>query len=486
MQHKPDIRRSPEDSDREAFLSGTASWLDGERDAKRRRRLSPQNCAAALILIDVLAIAGAGATALDVSESFGARLIAHANMRSLALALVVTLYLLIAYFADVYDERRIFAARRGTIRAAVSVLATFAFAVLVGVAAGRLALASLEALFIWGSSALLIVTAVKFIVLHQIAAAVQSGRIYVTRVLTIGVGCDPVEAADIARRSGNRARATHAVRVECIGDLADLSEVVALCDIDRVYVSSTLAEAALIPSRLRLLQRFSCEAFVAPDDRRIAAAPKGAIDSSDYIATTIIDIPIDRWRLWSKRLQDILIATTALALAAPLLLALALAIRIESPGPVLTRRHGASDGRSRCEFWMFRSTQMGDARVTRVGRLMRRTSLDRLPLFLNVLQGRLSIVGPRPYWADGAPPDDPLTELSTRYAASHRVNPGLTGLAQVEGFRGELECATDVNRRVALDWAYIEKRSIWLDLQIMMRTIAIVVTDCVADRCAAP
>jgi polysaccharide biosynthesis protein PslA len=262
-------------------------------------------------------------------------------------------------------------------------------------------------------------------------------------------------------------------------------------------VTAALSCAPEIPRRLRLLKSVSCEVCVSPNDRETIGASLDKPEAPDYVAMTVIDIPFDQWRLWFKRLQDIVIATLVLILAAPLLLLLAAAIKLESPGPVLSRRRVACDDRPSSELWTFRSTAApwtdaeraaGGAhdpcRVTRVGKLMRRASLDRAPLFLNVLQGGLSIVGPRPHWAPGASRGDDLHGLSARYAASHRVNPGLTGLAQVEGFRGELDCAIDIDRRAALDWAYVERRSMWLDFAIMIRTIGIVIGDCVAGRCA--
>jgi putative colanic acid biosynthesis UDP-glucose lipid carrier transferase len=445
------------------------------------RRVSPQTCAAALILIDLAAIAGIGAPALRYGEIFGGRL------ELLALAPIAALYVLFAYLARVHTQKRIFDARHMLWRTAIGILLTFALVAFIALGTASLTLHSLARLAAWGGSAFLVAALCRYLVLRRIAKAFQAGRAYVWRVLSVGVRHEPIAGDEIALRNRRRTRTTHVVRVENIEDLGDLSDVVARHEIDRIYVTSDLSAAADIPNRLQLLHEATFEVFVPPVGERAGGAQTEAGNGHDFPAVTVIDVPLDLWRLWLKRLQDLFIAALVLILAAPLLLALAAAIKVDSRGPILSRcrrtRHGGAD----CELWTFRSThaEAADRRMTSVGRFMLRTSLDRLPLFFNVLQGRLSIVGPRPYWADMGE-TDALSTLSARYAASHRVNPGLTGLAQVEGLRGEQECALHINRRVALDWAYIEKRSIWLDLTIMTRTVAIVVRDCLTGACAAP
>jgi polysaccharide biosynthesis protein PslA len=467
---------------------------DGCDERKSGRRISPQNCAAAFICVDVLAIIGLGKPAMEIGAVFGRRL---AACEMLVLALIVALYIAFAYAARVYDERRVFDLRPMLGRAAIGMSLTFGLIFIVGFSTHRLAPHSALGFFGWAGLSFLIAATFRIVALRRIARAFQSGRLYVSRVLTVGVSCEPVEAAEIARRSKNRARTIRRVCVESSEDLGNLAGAVARDEIDRIYVTAALSCAPEIPRRLRLLKSVSCEVCVSPNDRETIGAPLDKPEAPDYVATTVIDIPFDQWRLWFKRLQDIVIATLVLILAAPLLLLLAAAIKLESPGPVLSRRRVACDDRPSSELWTFRSTTApwSDAeraaggahdpcRVTRVGKLMRRASLDRAPLFLNVLQGGLSIVGPRPHWAPGASRGDDLHGLSARYAASHRVNPCLTGLAQVEGFRGELDCAIDIDRRAALDWAYVERRSMWLDFAIMIRTIGIVIGDCVAGRCA--
>lgn len=184
-----------------------------------------------------------------------------------------------------------------------------------------------------------------------------------------------------------------------------------------------------------------------------------------------------------KTCVDKLLAIFIIVLMAPLLLALAVGVKLSSPGPVIFRqlRHGW-DGRP-FEVWKFRSmyvhdpaqaplqTCRGDARVTPFGAFIRRTSLDELPQFLNVLQGRMSIVGPRPHaLAHNAQYQD----LIPNYLQRHRVKPGITGWAQVNGLRGETDSIEKMRKRLDYDLYYIQNWSLWLDLSIIAQTCAIV------------
>ncbi len=122
-------------------------------------------------------------------------------------------------------------------------------------------------------------------------------------------------------------------------------------------------------------------------------------------------------------------------------------------------------------------TARADSRVTRIGRFLRRTSLDELPQLINVLRGEMSIVGPRPHALGMTAVDLPLHQVTAEYSARHRVKPGITGWAQVNGCRGEIQSAEKLRRRVALDCEYIESWSLGFDLWVILRTLAVVFTD---------
>lgn len=194
--------------------------------------------------------------------------------------------------------------------------------------------------------------------------------------------------------------------------------------------------------------------------------------------------PIGRWRAGAKRGLDVGVALLLLlVLAVPVLLA-ALAIRLETPGPVLFRqtrigRHGRRFG-----MWKLRTMHhqpepagplrqatQNDPRVTRVGAVLRRLSLDEVPQVVNVLRGEMSMVGPRPHAPGTCAGGVPFEQVTERYALRHRVRPGLTGLAQVRGWRGETDTVDKLLRRLDSDLDYIDTWSLWLDLRILARTV---------------
>ncbi|MDQ2802466.1 MAG: sugar transferase, partial [Pseudomonadota bacterium] len=181
--------------------------------------------------------------------------------------------------------------------------------------------------------------------------------------------------------------------------------------------------------------------------------------------------------------EDIAVSLIALVVLAPLMGFIALWILWDSPGPVLFRQrrtgfagrdfqmlkfrtmhHRPTDG-DRC-----RQATKGDARITRAGTFLRRTSFDELPQLFNVLHGDMSLVGPRPHAPGTRAASRTFEQVVPGYAARHRVRPGMTGLAQVRGWRGETETEEKIVRRVACDFEYIERWSIWLDLAVLVRT----------------
>ena len=184
-----------------------------------------------------------------------------------------------------------------------------------------------------------------------------------------------------------------------------------------------------------------------------------------------------------KRGSDIVLASTILLAISPLMIAIAIGIKLSSPGPVLfkQRRYGL-DGRE-IVVYKFRSMNVledgnvirqathGDLRVTRFGAFLRASSLDELPQFINVLQGRMSVVGPRPH---AVAHNEMYRKLIRGYMVRHKVRPGITGLAQVNGMRGETSSIDKMQMRVEYDLAYLRSWSLSLDLQIVLKTIVVV------------
>lgn len=217
----------------------------------------------------------------------------------------------------------------------------------------------------------------------------------------------------------------------------------------------------------------------------------GAVAVGQYANQDTIVIsrgPLNLVQRMQKRLLDIIIASLALLFLAPLLLVVALAIKRGSPGPALFRQIRVGQGNRQFGIYKFRSmyTEVGDLRgdrsasrdddrITRVGQFIRRTSIDELPQLLNVLRGDMSLVGPRPHALGSLAGNDLFWQASKQYWLRHALKPGITGLAQVRGFRGATQEVADLEQRVRCDLEYLSTWSIGLDLMILLKTLRVVV-----------
>jgi polysaccharide biosynthesis protein PslA len=260
--------------------------------------------------------------------------------------------------------------------------------------------------------------------------------------------------------------------------------VIAVDPTARARVQEVMRRLAVLPNDVALVVD---DEGSGPSDavRRLADAPLSPLD--------VVDDP-DR-RSFAKRLQDLALAGVGLVLLAPLFALIALAVRLDSTGPAFfrQRRHGFNN--EEVVVWKFRTMRQDaadaraerqvtadDDRVTRVGRILRTTSLDELPQLLNVVEGTMSLVGPRPHAIGMKTGDEESAGLVAEYAQRHRIKPGMTGWAAIHGSRGPLATAEDVRRRVALDIHYIEHQSFWLDAWIILMTVPSVFGDRKAVR----
>lgn len=225
--------------------------------------------------------------------------------------------------------------------------------------------------------------------------------------------------------------------------------------------------------------------ILAPDVDRIGLIGIGQY--SDRRTLVVSAGPLHLRARVVKRAFDIVVSMAALFVLSPLLIAIAIAIRLESPGPIMFRQQRI--GRDNTLFMMlkFRSmyhdqcdasaamlTARVDSRVTRIGQFIRRNSIDELPQLINVLRGDMSIVGPRPHALSARAADQLYWEIDARYRHRHAVKPGVTGLAQIRGFRGATVITADLTNRLSSDLEYLRDWSIGRDLWILLRTIFVI------------
>jgi exopolysaccharide biosynthesis polyprenyl glycosylphosphotransferase len=203
----------------------------------------------------------------------------------------------------------------------------------------------------------------------------------------------------------------------------------------------------------------------------------------------ILEKPVTGWGALSKQFLDFGIAGIACIFALPVMGIIALAIRLESKGPIFFRQKRYGFNNQVIEVYKFRSmytdmldadavklTTRDDPRVTRVGSFLRRTSLDELPQLLNVLKGEMSVVGPRPHAMKARAAGKLYEEVVDGYAIRHKVKPGMTGWAQVNGWRGSTATEGDIMGRLEHDFYYINNWSISLDLYIILRTFKVLIS----------
>lgn len=273
-----------------------------------------------------------------------------------------------------------------------------------------------------------------------------------------------------------------------LGGLTELEGLLRNNHVQEVYLTApALAVDADANDRLwRALQDSTVTVRWIPDVLHtvVVQGQVGTLDGLPLIG--VLESPYDGPRALMKRASDVVLALLALALLWPLMLGIAAAVRWDSKGPALFRQRRLGCNGQVIEVWKFRTmtvmedgdrieqARQGDARITRLGRLLRKTSLDELPQFINVLQGRMSVVGPRPH---ALAHNEQYRKLVTAYMVRHKVRPGITGWAQVHGLRGETDTLDKMRRRIEHDLYYLQNWSLALDLQVVLRTIGLVFKD---------
>lgn len=283
--------------------------------------------------------------------------------------------------------------------------------------------------------------------------------------------------------------------VDVIGDLTELLHWDQLPGVDRVIVTVSSAAQSRVKYLVEKLRAMPNKLVLAIDMQGFDADGTTIGRIGNQPVAYVSGAPEDARRAFWKRCQDIGIGTLALILLSPIMLAVAIAIKLESKGPVFFRqtRHGFNNQPFKC--WKFRSmrTDMtdhkaaqqvtkNDPRVTRVGRFIRKTSLDELPQLFNVLMGSMSLVGPRPHAIGMKTGNVESEKLVADYAHRHRIKPGMTGWAAINGSRGPVDTSQDVETRVQYDVEYIKGAGFWFDIYIMAMTIPSLLGDKEAIR----
>ena len=251
-------------------------------------------------------------------------------------------------------------------------------------------------------------------------------------------------------------------------------------------------DEAVEPLRVLLtrLTRLAVDVMLIPDLAEIRPSVLSVGRIGVLPAIGIASRPLTAVQVALKRAEDLILSCSIVLLALPVFVVVAVAIKLDSAGPILFGQWREGYHNKAFKVWKFRTmyheardegasqqTARRDSRVTRVGRLVRRLSLDELPQLINVIRGEMSFVGPRPHALGMTSVGLPMTQVLEEYAARHRLKPGITGWAQVNGCRGEINSHEKLRRRVSLDCYYIDHWSLSLDFWILLRTAALLLFD---------
>jgi len=410
-----------------------------------------------------------------------------------SLAAVSTALALLLLQPRRYGASSQFAFNRGTL--VLSTLARWIALLVILLAIGYATQRSEEysriVIFLWAVTTPVILVIAE-LVLNALARSLQqSAPVNRTAVFA---GCN-----EVSRQLADRLTATREIRIkvegffddrgadrlgirnerELLGKLPDMAAYVKTYGVDVIFVALPMRHVQRVIDLLDELRDTTASVYYLPDIFVYDLIQARTGDVLGMPVITMCETPFYGHRGVVKRLTDVLIAGLALLLLSPLLLTISLIVKFTSPGPVIfqQRRYGL-DG-AEIIVYKFRSmtvtedgdrieqARQGDHRLTRVGGFLRSTSLDELPQLLNVLQGTMSLVGPRPH---AVAHNEQYRKMIKGYMIRHKVRPGITGLAQVNGCRGETSQLEEMQARVAYDIEYLRHWSVLLDLQIIWQT----------------
>jgi len=281
-------------------------------------------------------------------------------------------------------------------------------------------------------------------------------------------------------------RLDEAMRARYLGHVNSVHEYIQQNRVEVIYITLPISQKDRITHLLNLLKDTTASVYLVPDifTYDLIQARIDQVGSIPVIA--VLETPFLSINAFNKRLSDLVLSSLILTMIAPLMLMIALAVKVTSPGPIIFRQRRYGLNGEEIIVYKFRSMTVcedgahiaqatkRDCRCTPIGALLRKTSLDELPQFINVLQGRMSIVGPRPH---AVAHNEMYRKLIPGYMLRHKVKPGITGWAQVNGHRGETETVEKMVSRVQHDLHYMRNWALSLDLMIIAKTVWLVFKD---------
>jgi putative colanic acid biosynthesis UDP-glucose lipid carrier transferase len=275
--------------------------------------------------------------------------------------------------------------------------------------------------------------------------------------------------------------------VPVLGDRGDIIDVIRSNNVRSVYIAVSLENSHLVEEMYLALANENVDVHWVPNIYSLDLINHSVKELAGLPLLTLSESPLIGNHLMFKAVEDRVIAVVALILLSPLMLITAILIKLNSPGPVFFRQSRTGWNGKEFHIWKFRSMKVhqaqngevkqatkDDDRITPIGRFIRKTSIDELPQLFNVLSGKMSLVGPRPHAIEH---NTDFDKRIRAYMTRHRIKPGITGLAQIKGYRGETETLEKMKKRVEYDMQYINNWSFWFDIEILIKTIPALLRD---------
>lgn len=271
-----------------------------------------------------------------------------------------------------------------------------------------------------------------------------------------------------------------------IGHCKGVADFVSSNGVSAIYIALPLSNVPRIGEMIRELRDTTASIYFLPDVFAFDLIQGRLVNIGGMPALSVCDTPFHGMDAVLKRVFDILLAGLALVLGAPLMALIAIGVKLSSRGPILFRQRRYGLNGEEINVYKFRSMTVcedgaavtqatkNDRRITPFGRFLRRSSLDELPQLLNVIEGKMSLVGPRPH---AVAHNEQYRKLICGYMIRHKVRPGITGWAQVNGLRGETDTIDKMSARIEFDIDYLNRWSLWMDIKILVRTVLLVLRD---------